>query len=235
MLENCDAVLFYCVYSLQISSHTKTWTFGWLCETCQSALRLTGKSMTLSTLGSRLRFFASFEVIQNSVYILYSQVFVVVVIDLHHWGIDTGPKALHLQGSEHAVLGGVAQRDSKVFLNGLDNDVRASTSEHAWCGGAHLHKELAHWFSVKHGVKSDRFVDPHAGHLEHLSHFVHGGNGKPVVILPLRQVQQRETGAGLVTLRVVADDGFCSLHVFWCEFKRSIWIICWVISVNKRT
>lgn len=64
---------------------------------------------------------------------LGSQVFVVVVVDLDHGGVDAGTQALDLDECEEAVGGGLSLLDPQVFFNGLDDGVAAAAAELAWC------------------------------------------------------------------------------------------------------
>ena len=70
---------------------------------------------------------------QQRLHGLGGQVLVVVVVDLHHGGVDAGAQALDLEEGEEAVGRGLALLDAQVLLDGLDDDVAAAAAELAGC------------------------------------------------------------------------------------------------------
>lgn len=71
---------------------------------------------------------------------LGGQVFVVVVVDLDHGGVDAGAEALDFDVCEETVLGGVAGGDSEVLGDGLDDGGTTTATKLAWglCRGLEL-------------------------------------------------------------------------------------------------
>lgn len=57
------------------------------------------------------------------------QVFVVIVIDLDHWGVDAGAETFDFDEGEEAVFGCLAGFDAEVVGDGFDNDVASAASE----------------------------------------------------------------------------------------------------------
>lgn len=84
----------------------------------------------LSGFGSKSRLLQSLQERDDR---LGSQVLVVVVVDLHHGGIDASTKALDLDESEQIVLRRVSRGDAKVVRDGLDNLVATAATELARC------------------------------------------------------------------------------------------------------
>lgn len=60
---------------------------------------------------------------------LGGQVFVVVIIDLDHGGIDAGTQTFDFDEGEEVVLGRVAGGDTQVFCDGLDDLVATAATE----------------------------------------------------------------------------------------------------------
>lgn len=60
---------------------------------------------------------------------LGGKVLVVVVVDLNHGGVDAGAEALDLNKCEKAVGSGLALLNTKLLLEGLDNNVGAAAAE----------------------------------------------------------------------------------------------------------
>jgi len=63
---------------------------------------------------------------------LGSQVFVVVIVDLDHGGVDASAQALDFDVCEEAVFSGVAGGNSEVLGDGLDDRGTTAATELAW-------------------------------------------------------------------------------------------------------
>lgn len=83
------------------------------------------------------------EVVQKLDCCLGSQVLVVVVVDLRHWGISASSQALDLSQCEHLVLGRLTWLDLQVRLDCLENFGRSAAAKHAGSRSAKLNVELA--------------------------------------------------------------------------------------------
>lgn len=57
------------------------------------------------------------------------EVFVVVVVDLDHGGVDAGSEAFNLDEGEEPVRGGLALLDAQFLLDCLDDDIGAAASK----------------------------------------------------------------------------------------------------------
>ena len=166
------------------------------------------------------------------------EIFVVVVVDLDHGGIDTGTQAFDLDESEQTILSGVAGSDAQVLGDRLDDLGAAATAELARCldgrqsiqerkktmqilsyRRAELNKVLAHRLTVVHGVESRDFVDTHRGHLEHAGDLVHDANAG-VTVLALAQIQDRHDGSLLVLGGIALEDLIDEFKVLLGELER---------------
>lgn len=180
---------------------------------------------------------------------LGGQVFVVVVINLDHGGVDTGTKALNLNVGEEAVLGGVAGGDSEVLVDGLDDGVGAAAAELAgglksdiirvypiasskrWTySSADLDEVFADRLAVVHCVEGRDFVNAHGGHLEHAGNLVHDADAGEAV-LALAKVEQGHNGGllvlGWVALKDLIDEG----EVLLGELERKGRVVVRLIAV----
>lgn len=70
-----------------------------------------------------------FEGIQQRLCRFGREIFVIVVVDLHHGGVDACAQTLDFNEREQAVGRGLAGLDAQVGLDGLDNDVGAAAAE----------------------------------------------------------------------------------------------------------
>ena len=79
---------------------------------------------------------AGLQVVEDLMSVGDGEVFVVVVVDLDHGGVDAGAEALDLADGEELVVGHAADADAKVLLAGRHDLV--ATSEPAGGGRANL-------------------------------------------------------------------------------------------------
>lgn len=66
---------------------------------------------------------------QNGLDGLGGQVFVIVIVDLDHWGVDASSQALDFDECKETVFGGVAGGDSKVLSDSLDDRGTTAATE----------------------------------------------------------------------------------------------------------
>ena len=115
---------------------------------------------------------ASPQLFQNIDSCFGGQIFVIVVVDLHHGGVHTRSQALDLDESKRIVLGGLTNLNPKVINNGLKNS--SGPTNLTGAGGAKLDKVLSDRLAVEHCVKGGHFVHPHRVEFQDLGNFVHG-------------------------------------------------------------
>ena len=63
----------------------------------------------------------------------YSEIFVVVIVDLDHGRVDAGAEALDLADGEELIVGHAADADAKVLLAGRHDLVAASEPAGGCC------------------------------------------------------------------------------------------------------
>lgn len=157
--------------------------------------------------------------------------YIVIVVDRHHGGIHTGAQALHLRDGELLILGGLTDTDAELLLAGLEDLVGAA--QPAGRGGAHLNVVFARGLAHEHRVEGGHLVDAHVRQLQDLGHLVHGGNGQPAV-LALGQVQERDHGATLVSLRIDAKYGLHALLVLRRELERNVRVVLRGVAMHEQ-
>ena len=104
--------------------------------------------------------------------------------------------------------------------------------------------EFSYRVAHEHGVKGGHLIDTHARHTNHLSeaeiavinfagstkvknlsNVVHGSDGQPAAVLPLREVQQGDDRGPLVPVRVDCHDGLRARMVLRCELKGGLMVV----------
>ena len=112
------------------------------------------------------------------------------------------------------------------------------------CEIKHLDMEFSYRVAHEHGVKGGHLIDTHARHTNHLSeaeiavvnfagstkvknlsNVVHGSDGQPAAVLPLREVQQGDDCGPLVPVRVDCHDGLRARMVLRCELKGGLMVV----------
>lgn len=76
---------------------------------------------------------------------LRRQVLVVIIVDLHHWRIDTGAQTLHFQQTEYFVVCHLARMDAQVFFDSFHDLVTSATTQHAWRRCTDLNEVFSNW------------------------------------------------------------------------------------------
>ena len=84
-------------------------------------------------------------------------------------------------------------------------------------------RSMRRWIiPVEHGIKRRNFVHPHGWHRKKFGNIVHDANARPSLVLPLCNVEQRNSGRFLVLRRIVGNDLIGPCEVFGSELKRDL-------------
>lgn len=131
-----------------------------------------------------------------------------------------------------------------MVLNRLKDLGRAATAQLTRCSRAHLNKVLSNRVTVislnmcvhipvVHCVESCHLIHTHRRHLQELGHEVHRADRKPIVVLLLRKVQERNDSRLLVLRRVARDDRVRHLVTLGRPRKRTRQVVHLRVAVNK--
>lgn len=72
---------------------------------------------------------------------------------------------------------------------------------------------------VEHGVERRDLIHTHGWYFKHLRNMVHNADTRPSIILPLAEVEERNSGGFFVLRWVARDYLFGKLEVFWVELE----------------
>lgn len=186
------------------------------------------------------------------------EVFVVVIVNLHHGRVDACAKAFHFREGEEFVGRGLPGVDAKVVGDGLHDGIGTAATELARslmkkrehtsaCATkttkdyprlseqgiyrrTSLQMKSSHRVTVVHGVERGDLVDTHWGHLQQPRDLIHDTYTREAV-LALAQVEKRHHGGFLVLRRVALEDFGDELLVDGIELKGNFRVILWCISV----
>src|SRR5262249_36168153 len=130
------------------------------------------------------------------------EVFIVVGIDLHGRGVDTGTQALDLDPGELAVGG-----DVHLLADALVADFFQSTGTAQLAGrrAAELHVPAPDRRQVEHRVEGRDFEHADVGHAEKIGNRPDRRLRDPAAGLLLRAPQNRQDRRGLPTWRIFGD------------------------------
>ena len=130
------------------------------------------------------------------------QIFVIIVVDLHHRRVAAGAETLNLDPGELAVRRDVALVADLALADRLDV---LRPGQHARRGAAELHVMPAHRLEVEHRVEGRDLERADKRHIEHLGDFLDGRTRQPIGVLRLRAPHQREDRRGLPALGIFGD------------------------------
>ncbi|AOW03392.1 uncharacterized protein YALI1_D00766g [Yarrowia lipolytica] len=223
---------FSCVMSL-LPLNTLLEEIGHVMRLLAEQHLLAGGGLAVSSnvvLGAGSGHLAGLAVLQKLDGSLGSEILVVVVVDGHHGGVDTGSETLNLRESEEVVLGGLTGLDVKGVLDSLHDTVGATQLTGG--GGTDLQMVPAHRGSVVHCVEGGHLIDSHGGHFQQLGHVVHDGDGG-ITELSLANVEKRHNSSLLVLRGVLGNHLLSSLHVLGGELKGNAGVVVLSVSVYR--
>mmetsp|Transcript_4517 Transcript_4517/g.9338 ORF Transcript_4517/g.9338 Transcript_4517/m.9338 type:complete len:244 (+) Transcript_4517:559-1290(+) len=188
-----------------------------------------------STLYYSLRNFPGFQSVQQLLRRIRGKIFIESIPanttgNLYHGGIHTSSQTLHLRDSEKAVSSCLATLNSELFLDCVQNLVRAP--HHARGCTTYLDVVLTDLIPVVHCVESGHLIHTHGSHTRDLSNLVHGADRQPLILV-LGKPKKGHDGRLLTSLRVLCNNLLHSLVVLGREIERCVGVIILCVVVHK--
>ena len=142
------------------------------------------------------------EIIQQFRKIFRCQVFIIIIVDLHHRRIATGTQAFHLQPREIAIRADNPLLANLLAANFLD---RFRATQGARRRATKLHEMLAHRLQIEHGIKGGNFHHPDHRHVQHGRDLFNRRLRQPIGVLRLRPPQQRNHRRSLSSIGIFGN------------------------------
>ena len=142
------------------------------------------------------------EIVEQLREILRVEVFVIVIVDLHHRRVAAGAEALDLDPGKRAVSGDMVLHADALLADFLDV---VGAAQHAGRRAAELHMMAPDRRQVEHRIEGRDFEHAHQRHVEHLRDFLDRWLGQPIIVLLLRAPQQRQHRGRLPARRIFGD------------------------------
>lgn len=204
--------------SFQVASHLRSW---WrsiherrlALGTFAAYLAVHWKTSPLAH-GRWVSSLASFQELNGG---LVVEAFVVVIVELEHWGIGTSSQTLNLQQRKQAVLRCAPILDVQMVHDGLFDVL--GPANHAWGRAAQLNEVLSSLLAVEHGVECRNLVHADRGHSYDFCDLVHRCEWKPASGLALRQIKEWNDASLFVVAGVLSQYSVDPLIVLLGEIE----------------
>ena len=142
------------------------------------------------------------EIVEQLVEILFGQVFVIIVVDLHHRRIAAGAEAFHLKPGKQAIRRDVALRADAGLEHFLD---RIRAAQNAGRRAAELDEIFADRGEIEHRVEGRDLKHADRCHAELRRDILDCRLRQPAVILLLRDPKQGDHSRRLASRRIFGE------------------------------